>query len=166
MLKQEENELITQVGPGTPMGNFMREYWMPALLSSELPSADSDPLRVLLLGDSQVTNTGTLIFTGNAPKVIGGGTPNLLTNSGVTRVEGGAQLSVAGEVAHAARRTVASHHRQTHLEQRRCLLGGPIAQRVAHRDVPRRPAERVGGVRHQAGRARPAGLARAGPTFD
>ena len=36
MLKQEENELITRVGPGTPMGNFMREYWVPALLSSEL----------------------------------------------------------------------------------------------------------------------------------
>jgi len=54
VLKQEENELITRVGPGTPMGNFMREYWMPALLSSELPSADSDPLRVLLLGEKLI----------------------------------------------------------------------------------------------------------------
>src|SRR6187200_2312993 len=54
MLKQEENELITRVGPGTPMGNFMREYWMPALLSSELPGPDSDPLRVLLLGEKLI----------------------------------------------------------------------------------------------------------------
>ena len=37
MLKQEENELITRVGPGTGMGNTMRRYWMPALLASELP---------------------------------------------------------------------------------------------------------------------------------
>src|SRR5688572_3509203 len=54
MLSKEDNELITRVGPGTPMGNFMREYWVPALLSSELPSADSDPLRVLLLGEKLI----------------------------------------------------------------------------------------------------------------
>src|SRR5215203_1074471 len=51
MLSHEDNELITRVGPGTPMGNFMREYWVPAILSSELPSPDSDQLRVLLLGE-------------------------------------------------------------------------------------------------------------------
>jgi phthalate 4,5-dioxygenase oxygenase subunit len=54
MLKHEENELITRVGPGTPMGNFMREYWVPAMLSSELPGADSDPLRVMLLGEQLI----------------------------------------------------------------------------------------------------------------
>src|SRR6187455_1422091 len=54
VLKQEENELITRVGPGTPMGNFMREYWLPAMLSSELPGPDSDPLRVLLLGEKLI----------------------------------------------------------------------------------------------------------------
>src|SRR3954470_23968073 len=54
MLKREDNELITRVGPGTPMGSLMREYWVPALLSSELPSADSDPVRVLLLGEQLI----------------------------------------------------------------------------------------------------------------
>jgi len=54
MLKVEDNELITRVGPGTPMGNFMREYWVPALLSSEVPTPDSDPLRVLLLGEQLI----------------------------------------------------------------------------------------------------------------
>src|SRR5215216_4786064 len=54
MLKQEENELITRVGPGTPMGNLMREYWVPAMLSSEVPSPDSDPVRVLLLGEQLI----------------------------------------------------------------------------------------------------------------
>jgi len=29
----------------------MRQYWLPAMLSSELPSPDSDPVRVLLLGE-------------------------------------------------------------------------------------------------------------------
>src|SRR5438093_571245 len=54
MLKREENELITRVSPGTPMGDVMRRYWMPALLSSELPQPDSDPVRVRLLGEDLV----------------------------------------------------------------------------------------------------------------
>jgi len=36
------------------MGLTLRRYWMPALLSSELPHADSDPLRVRLLGEDLV----------------------------------------------------------------------------------------------------------------
>jgi len=54
MLKQEDNELITRVGQGTPMGTLMREYWVPALLSSELAAPDSDPVRVLLLGEKLI----------------------------------------------------------------------------------------------------------------
>ena len=49
MLSQENNDLLTRVGPGTPMGQLMREYWIPALLSSELPEPDCAPVRVLLL---------------------------------------------------------------------------------------------------------------------
>src|ERR1051326_8141324 len=51
MLSREDNELATRVGPGTPMGGLMRQYWVPALLSSELPAPDSDPVRVVLLGE-------------------------------------------------------------------------------------------------------------------
>ncbi|HEY0583186.1 MAG TPA: Rieske 2Fe-2S domain-containing protein [Chloroflexota bacterium] len=68
MLKQEENELITQVGPGTPMGNFMREYWVPAMLSAEVPDPDSDPLRVLLLGEQLIAfrdSSGQVGLVGN-----------------------------------------------------------------------------------------------------
>ena len=54
MLTHEENELVSRVGPGTPMGNLMRQYWMPAMLSSELPSPDSDPVRVVLLGEKLI----------------------------------------------------------------------------------------------------------------
>ncbi|MBX5466974.1 MAG: Rieske 2Fe-2S domain-containing protein [Firmicutes bacterium] len=51
MLSQEDNALLTRVGPGTPMGTLMRQYWIPALLSSELPKPDCDPVRVMLLGE-------------------------------------------------------------------------------------------------------------------
>jgi phenylpropionate dioxygenase-like ring-hydroxylating dioxygenase large terminal subunit len=54
MLKREDNELVTRVGPGTPMGNLMREYWIPALLSRELPEVDGEPMRVRLLGEDLV----------------------------------------------------------------------------------------------------------------
>jgi 5,5'-dehydrodivanillate O-demethylase len=36
MLSAEENRTLTQVGPGTPMGNLMRRYWTPAAMSREL----------------------------------------------------------------------------------------------------------------------------------
>ena len=52
MLTQEENDLLTRVGPGTPMGDLMREYWLPAFMSSELPEPDGSPLRIRLLGES------------------------------------------------------------------------------------------------------------------
>src|SRR6266540_2584802 len=35
---QEENELLTRTGPGTPCGELMRRYWQPAALSEELPA--------------------------------------------------------------------------------------------------------------------------------
>jgi phenylpropionate dioxygenase-like ring-hydroxylating dioxygenase large terminal subunit len=42
------------VGPGTPMGNVLRRYWLPALLASELPEPDCAPMRVRLLGEDLV----------------------------------------------------------------------------------------------------------------
>ena len=51
---QEQNERLTQVGPGTPMGELMRRYWMPAALSRELAEPDCAPVRVKLLGENLV----------------------------------------------------------------------------------------------------------------
>lgn len=52
MLTAEQNDLLTRVGRGTPMGNTMRRYWMPALLSFELPEPDCAPVRFKILGES------------------------------------------------------------------------------------------------------------------
>jgi len=54
MLTREENELLCRVGPGTPMGDLMRQYWLPGVLSSELPGPDSDPRRIKLLGEELI----------------------------------------------------------------------------------------------------------------
>jgi hypothetical protein len=51
MTTRAEGELLSRVGPGTPMGNFMREYWVPAALSSEL-TANGPPTRLMLWASS------------------------------------------------------------------------------------------------------------------
>jgi len=51
MLSKENSELICRVGAGTPMGTALRRFWLPALLSEELPAPDCDPRRVQLLGE-------------------------------------------------------------------------------------------------------------------
>ena len=48
MLSVDDNKLITQVGPGAPMGEVFRRYWIPALMSSEVPSPDCPPVKVRL----------------------------------------------------------------------------------------------------------------------
>ena len=40
MLKAEDNELLTRVGPGTPMGELLRQYWMPGLLTRRAAEPD------------------------------------------------------------------------------------------------------------------------------
>jgi phthalate 4,5-dioxygenase oxygenase subunit len=54
VLTREDNELVSCVGAGTPMGELMRRYWVPALLSRELAQVDADPVRVMLLGEKLI----------------------------------------------------------------------------------------------------------------
>src|SRR5215210_1538509 len=50
MLRKEQNDLLCQTGPGTPMGQMFRRSWQPALLAEELPENECPPVRVKLLG--------------------------------------------------------------------------------------------------------------------
>ena len=54
MLTAEENERLTQVSAGTPMGELMRRYWHPVAAAAEL---DDNPFRtrpVRILGEDLV----------------------------------------------------------------------------------------------------------------
>src|ERR1700686_3050748 len=51
MTTREKNDFLTLTGPATPMGDTMRRYWIPALLSSEIAQPDCPPVRVKLLGE-------------------------------------------------------------------------------------------------------------------
>src|SRR4051812_50205201 len=54
MLRKEQNDLLTQTGPDTPMGKMFRSYWIPALLAEELPENDCPPVRVKLFSERLV----------------------------------------------------------------------------------------------------------------
>lgn len=54
MLAQEENEKLTRVGPGTPMGELMRRYWIPAAFTDQIAKPDAPPIRVRLMGENLV----------------------------------------------------------------------------------------------------------------
>ena len=51
MLRKEQNDLLTQTGPGTPMGQVFRSYWLPALMAAELPENECPPVRVKMLSE-------------------------------------------------------------------------------------------------------------------
>jgi nitrite reductase/ring-hydroxylating ferredoxin subunit len=51
MLSHVDNEFLTQSGPATAMGALLRRFWMPALLSAELPERDGPPRKTKILGE-------------------------------------------------------------------------------------------------------------------
>ncbi|WP_321867780.1 Rieske 2Fe-2S domain-containing protein [Paraburkholderia tropica] len=54
MFSKEDNERLCRVGPGTPMGDAFRRFWIPFLLAGELAQADGAPKRVRLLGEDLI----------------------------------------------------------------------------------------------------------------
>ena len=54
MLSAADNEILVRTGPGTPMGEYFRRYWLPVALSRELAEPDGPPLRVKVMGECLV----------------------------------------------------------------------------------------------------------------
>ena len=54
MLSAADNEMLTRVGRGTPMGELMRRYWLPVMPVEELGGPDCEPQRFRLLGEDLV----------------------------------------------------------------------------------------------------------------
>src|SRR5438094_2898698 len=69
MLSKDDNDLLCRVGPGTPMGNLLRQYWLPAMMSSELAAPDCPPVRIRILGENLIafrTTSGQVGVVQNA----------------------------------------------------------------------------------------------------
>ena len=54
MLTQEENELLVRTGPGTPMGELFRRFWLPVMLTEEVPEPDCTPARIRILNEDLI----------------------------------------------------------------------------------------------------------------
>lgn len=54
MLTMAENDLLTQTGTGTPMGEYFRRFWQPVALSAEVAERDGAPHRVTVMGEELV----------------------------------------------------------------------------------------------------------------
>ena len=54
MLSKEDNELLTRVGPGTPMGTLMRHYWQPVCGVDDLLRSPFRTHEVKVLGEELV----------------------------------------------------------------------------------------------------------------
>ena len=48
MLTRDDNELLTNIDRGSPMGEVFRRFWIPALLADELAGPDCDPVEMTL----------------------------------------------------------------------------------------------------------------------
>src|SRR5262249_38928590 len=51
MLSAEDNRVLTQRGAGTLMGELLRRFWLPVLLSGELPEPDGPPKKIVVMGE-------------------------------------------------------------------------------------------------------------------
>ena len=54
MLRTDQNELLSRVGPGTAMGELFRRFWLPAVTVQDVGAPDSAPVRLRILGESLV----------------------------------------------------------------------------------------------------------------
>ena len=51
MLRAEDNKFLTESDAGTGMGELLRRFWLPVLLSEELPEADGPPKKIVVMGE-------------------------------------------------------------------------------------------------------------------
>jgi phthalate 4,5-dioxygenase len=52
--QEDSFSVLTRVGPGTPMGDLFRRFWLPALLSREVSEPDGTPVRLRILCEDLV----------------------------------------------------------------------------------------------------------------
>ncbi|NDA47779.1 MAG: hypothetical protein EBY21_11030 [Alphaproteobacteria bacterium] len=84
MLSKAKNDLLTQTGPGTPCGKFLRSYWQPVATSQEMPIG-GDPLPIRIMSEDLVLFRDDKDHLG----LIGRACPHRATDLSYGRVEDG-----------------------------------------------------------------------------
>ena len=60
MLRKDQNELLTQTGPGTPTGRLFRSYWIPAL---QQPGYVERDRQMLVETEAYALPSGELVYS-------------------------------------------------------------------------------------------------------
>ena len=60
-MDQTAADQLVYTAPGTPMGNLLRRYWVPALMASEIAEPDGPQVRVQLLGEKLIAFRDSLV---------------------------------------------------------------------------------------------------------
>src|SRR4249920_1132442 len=69
MLSDSDNEILTRTGPGTPMGELFRRFWLPVMVPDEMNAPDSPPVRIKVLSEELIAfrdTDGEVGFVANA----------------------------------------------------------------------------------------------------
>ena len=51
MLRAEDNKFLIEIGAATPIGELLRRFWLPVLLSEELREPDGEPKKIVVMGE-------------------------------------------------------------------------------------------------------------------
>ena len=54
MLRKDQNEFVSRVGPGTAMGDLIRRFWIPAVTIQDVKQPDGAPVRLRIMGEDLV----------------------------------------------------------------------------------------------------------------
>jgi phthalate 4,5-dioxygenase len=53
-MRKDQNETLSRIGAGTPMGELFRRFWLPALTVKDVGEPDGAPVRLRMLGEDLV----------------------------------------------------------------------------------------------------------------
>ena len=94
MLRAEDNKFLTESGAGTGMGELLRRFWMPVLLSAELPEADGTPKKIVVMGEELLAFRDTRGVVGVIDSIVRTAAP--ISGSAATRNAASAASIMAG----------------------------------------------------------------------
>jgi len=151
MMSQQQNDLITRIGPQDPAGKLMRMYWQPAALMDELEG--ERPVRpVKLLGENFVLfrdqNGRYGLIDRDCPHRGADLAFGRLENGGLrcafSRLAVRRQRSVSGNSRRAGRLIAVPEHQATRLSRRREARHsiGRTSEKASRRRFPRSTASR------------------------
>src|SRR5579864_172400 len=139
MLRAEDNQFLTESGAGTAMGNLLRRFWLPVLLSEELPEPDGPPKKIVVMGEELLAFRDTRGQVGVIDQYCRHRGANLWLGRneecGIRCVYHGWKFDTDGTREHLGPTDLGiMHFRKTVMELARALQQGEVPPHLRHQD--------------------------------